>query len=146
MSGNIGNSFLKAVLNSPLYPLLGNSFALITFTGRKTGRVYATPVNVTKDGDRFTIVSLKSRNWWRNLRGGSMAMLRVTGKEHPVRAEVVEDDIAVAAGLEEHFKRHPRYAQYLHVRLAQDGQPVREDLERAAEERVVIHLQLAGAE
>ena len=75
-----------------------------------------------------------------------MAMLRVTGKEHPVRAEVVEDDIAVAAGLEEHFKRHPRYAQYLHVRLAQDGQPVRGDLERAAEERVVIRLQLAGAE
>ena len=75
-----------------------------------------------------------------------MAMLRVTGKEHQVRAQVLEKNVEVAAGLEEHFKRHPRYAQYFHVRLAPDGQPVPEDVERAAEERVVIRLQLAGAE
>lgn len=142
MPGTIGNWFMKAVLNSPLYALLGNSIALITFTGRKTGQVYATPINVIKDDDRFTVISLKSRNWWRNLRGGRPAVLRVTGQEHRVRAQVLEAREEVAAGLEEHLKRHPGSARYLNVRLAPDGQPICQDLARAAEEHVVIRLQL----
>ncbi len=145
MPSTIGNWFMKAVLRSPFYPLLGNSFALITFKGRKTGKVYTTPVNVVKDDDRFTVVSLRSRNWWRNLRGSGSAMLRMDGREYSVRAQVLEDREMAAAGLQEHFRRHPGYARYLHVRLSPDGQPVREDLERAAEEGVVIRLQSAEA-
>ncbi len=35
---------------------------------------------------------------------------------------------AVAAGLEEHFKRHPSSAKYMNVRLTPDNHLVRQDL------------------
>lgn len=145
MPSAIGNWFIEAILRSPLYPLLGNSFGLITVTGRKTGAVYATPVNALHDGDGFTVVSLKDRSWWRNLRGGAPATLRLAGKEHSVRGRVLESGGEVAEGLNEYLARHPAYAKYFNVRLTQDKQPVREDLERAAATRVLIRLQLTDS-
>lgn len=142
MPSAIGNWFIKAILRSPLYPLLGGSFGLITVTGRKTGAVYATPVNALHDGDSFTVVSLKDRSWWRNLRGGRPATLRLSGKEHLVHARVIESGDEVADGLNEYLARHPGYAKYFKVRLTPDSQPVREDLERAAANRVLVRLQL----
>lgn len=145
MPSAIGNWFVKAILNSPLYPLLGSSFGLITVTGRKTGAVYATPVNAFHDGDSFTVVSLKDRSWWRNLRGGRPATLRHSGKEHSVYGRVLESGDEVADGLNEYLARHPGHAKYFNVRLTPDRQPVREDLERAAANRVIVRLQLADS-
>lgn len=140
MPNSISNFFMKAIVNSPLHPLLGNRFAVITFKGRKTGKQYSTPINVTQEGDTFTAVSLRSRNWWRNLRGGQAASLRVAGRQHTVRGEVLENHGAVVDGLTHYFKQNPNYARYFGVHLASDGQPSREDLDRAADERVIIHF------
>ena len=146
MPGKISNFFMKTIVNSPLHPLLGSRFAVITFEGRKTGKRYSTPINVTQDGDTFTAVSLRSRNWWRNLRGGRQAKLRVSGKQYVVRGEVLEDHAAVVDGLQQYFKQNPGYARYFGVRLAPDGQPSGEDLDRAADERVMIRLSPVGAQ
>ena len=140
MPGAIGNLFMTAIVNSPLHPLLGSHIAVITVEGRKTGKRYSTPVNVVKDGDGFIATSLRSRSWWRNLRGGRTARLRVSGKRYTVRGEVLEGQNEVVDGLTRYFQRHPGYAKYFGVRLAADGQPIREDVERAADERVIIHL------
>ena len=90
MPNAISNFFMKTIVNSPLHPLLGNRFAVITFEGRKSGKRYSTPINVAQDGETFTAVSLRSRNWWRNLRGGRQAKLRVSGRQYTVRGEVLE--------------------------------------------------------
>ncbi len=37
----LADAFLMALLRSPLHPLLGDSFAVITVTGRKTGRPFS---------------------------------------------------------------------------------------------------------
>lgn len=140
MPNAISNFFMKTIVNSPLHPLLGNRFAVITFEGRKTGKRYSTPINVTQDGDNFTAVSLRSRNWWRNLRGGRQAELRVSGRQYIVRGEVLEDHGAVVDGLAQYFKQNPGYAKYFRVRLAPDGEPAREDLEQAADARVIIRF------
>ncbi len=143
MPNAIGNFFMKAIVNSPLHPLLGDNFAVITVEGRKTGKLYSTPVNVVNEGDAFTVVSLKSRSWWRNLRGGRPAQLRVSGQRYSVRGEVLENHDEVVEGLACHLKRHPGYAKYFGVRLAADGQPAGDDLERVADEKVIIHLRRA---
>jgi hypothetical protein len=41
----LGNFFMKTLIYSPLHPLLGGSFAVITVTGRKTGNLISTPIN-----------------------------------------------------------------------------------------------------
>ena len=146
MPNAISNFFMKTIVNSPLHPLLGNRFAVITVEGRKTGKQYSTPINVTQDGDAFTAVSLRDRNWWRNLRGGRQAQLRVSGRQYTVRGEVLEDRAAVDGGLKQYFKQNPGYARYFSVQLAPDGEPLSEDLERAANERVIIRLSPMGAQ
>jgi hypothetical protein len=78
MPDSIGNAFMKAILNSPLHSLLGDRFAVVTVEGRKTGKQYATPINVTRDGSVFTATGLKNKTWWRNLRGGRSASLHVS--------------------------------------------------------------------
>ena len=144
MPGVISNFFMKAIINSPLHPLLGDNFAVITVEGRKTGRQYSTPVNATTNGDSFTVVSLRSRSWWRNLRGGRLAQLRVSGKRCTVRGEVLERRDEVIDGLARYFQQQPSYAKHFGVRLDDGGQPVKDDLERVAGERVMIRLTSAG--
>ena len=143
MPSTIGNFFMTAIVNSPLHPLLGDSFAVITVEGRKTGKLYSTPVNAVKDGDTFTVVSLRSRSWWRNLRGGRLAKLRTSGKQYSVRGEVIETHDEVVAGMRCYFEQYPGRAKYFGVRLASDGQPACDDLARVADERVIIHLRRA---
>ncbi len=144
MSGNIGNSFMKAIISSPLHPLLGSSFAVITVEGRKTGLPVSTPVNVVRDGDGLTVVSQRNRTWWRNLRGGRAATLRLAGRQLSARGEVLEAQNDVVEAFAHFFQRFPNYAKYYGVRPAADGSIATEALERLADKHVVIRLVEVG--
>ncbi len=140
MPGSLANSFMKAIITSPLHSLLGQGFAVITVRGRRTGKVYATPINVLEESDGFTVVSLRSRTWWRNLRGGASAELRVGGVEYTVQGQVIEEQEQVGQGLDAFFRRIPGAAKYYGIHVGPDGQIPRADLEKAASERVIIRL------
>jgi deazaflavin-dependent oxidoreductase (nitroreductase family) len=140
MPNAIGNFFVTSIASSPLHPLLGPGLAVIAVQGRKTGKRIVTPINVTPDETGFTATSLRSRNWWRNLRSGGQAELRVGGRLRRVCAEVVEEQAAVAAGFARYFEQHPNYARYFGLPLGSDGRPAPQDLERLAAERVIVRL------
>ena len=78
-----GNPPVKLILGSPLHPLLSGQLAVITVTGRRTGRRYSFPVGYRQQGDRVTIgVGWPERkHWWRNLRDGGPVRLRLRGVE-----------------------------------------------------------------
>lgn len=65
------NRGLKALLRSPLHPLASGRVALLTYTGRRSGRTYTLPVFYRDKGDRITVaVGWADRKvWWRNLTG-----------------------------------------------------------------------------
>ena len=138
----LGNPILSALLRSPLYALAGPGTGLISVTGRRSGRTYATPVNVLADGNRLTIVSLRERTWWRNLRQGAEVGLRLHGQDRRGRAEVVEDEARVAAALAEVVRRLPAYARILGLRRLPDGTWEDEGLRRAAQGRVIVNVDL----
>jgi deazaflavin-dependent oxidoreductase (nitroreductase family) len=140
MPSQLGNFFMKALINSPLHPLLGNSFAVITVTGRKTGRTITTPINTVSIGDALTVISMRERTWWRNLRDGRVAQLRRAGKQLPVRAEVVEAPADVTGWMEKYFLQFPAYAKYFNIHPGPDGKPAAYELERLGSERVIIRL------
>jgi len=67
-----------------LHGLASRRFALITYTGRKTGREYTIPTFYRDKGDEVTIaVGWPDRKvWWRNLTGeGGPVRLVVRGRE-----------------------------------------------------------------
>ena len=122
------NAVVILLLRSPLHGLFSRMFVLITVTGRKTGRVYTTPVQYQQSGQVLTFVSDKQRVWWRNLRGGAPVTLRLRGRTVRGHAEVIEEDEALVR--QTLLAIYPR----LGARLA----------ERAAE-TVVVRVQLQEA-
>ncbi len=79
-----GNPVIAAVLRSPLHPVLSGRLALITVTGRRSGRRYTFPVGYRADGSRVTIPVMWAdrKVWWRNLRDGAPVELRLRGTSH----------------------------------------------------------------
>lgn len=136
------NPFMVLLLRSPLHILASKSTLLITFTGRKSGKSYTTPVNYVSRGDLLYIVSLRSRTWWRNLRGGAKVNVCLPGNNLEAAGEVIEDHESVTAELMEYLQKVPHYARYFKVGLDPEGRPIPEDVSQAAKERVMIRLRL----
>src|SRR5512137_3081285 len=100
------NSAMKFILRSPVHGMVSKTVLLITFTGRKSGKTYTTPVDYSQDGDQVTIFT--HANWWKNLRGEAPVTLRIRGRELQGLAEpVAEDKQAVTAGLTAHLRKVP---------------------------------------
>jgi hypothetical protein len=102
-----GNLAVALVLRSPLHPIASRQLALITVTGRRSGREYTFPVGYRRQGERVTIpVGWPERKlWWRNLRGGAAVRLRLRGHDHTGRAEVRGDEVS---GVIVEVQLHPR--------------------------------------
>jgi F420H(2)-dependent quinone reductase len=78
------NPVLRAILTSPIHGLASGRVALITFTGRRSGREYTIPCFYRDKGDEVTIpVGWPDRKvWWHNLTGdGGPVRLLIQGQE-----------------------------------------------------------------
>ena len=85
------NPFMIWLLRSPLHFLVSRQIMLISVKGRKTGRLYTTPVDYGRDKDAVLAITSQSYSWWKNLRGGGQADLVVGGRALSGRAVVSED-------------------------------------------------------
>ena len=63
------NPVVCGLLRSPAHGVLSGRLALLTVTGRRSGRTFTFPSGYHRDGDRVTIgVDWPERKrWWRNL-------------------------------------------------------------------------------
>lgn len=85
----IVNPLMKALIRSPMGRRLNHLMTVVTFTGRRTGRRFATPVAYARDGDAVTI--LVHRPWWKNFRGGADVTLYLEGRDRRGQATAIED-------------------------------------------------------
>lgn len=88
---NLGNRILKPLLKSRFHGIISKNLMLITFTGRKSGKIYTTPVQYRRDGERVTMFSQKHRIWWKNLQGGAPVSLRIQGHNYTGTATAYPD-------------------------------------------------------
>ena len=135
------NRTMKLILRSPVHAMVSKTILLITFTGRKSGKSYTTPVSYSQNGDQVTIFT--HANWWKNLRNGTPVSLRLRGRELQGLAETVaEDKQAVAAGLSAHLRKVPSDARYYGVTFDERNNPNPEEVEQAAQTVVMVRIQL----
>jgi deazaflavin-dependent oxidoreductase (nitroreductase family) len=139
------NEPMKWLLRSPLHGLISGNMLLITVTGRKSGKQYTTPVSYLRNGNTLLVTSSHDRTWWRNLRGGAPVTVRLQGQNRRGWAEAIEREQAIAAGLLAYLQQVPRLARYYGVTLDPDGQPNVEDVERVAQDKVIVRLRVAPA-
>ena len=118
------NSTMKFILRSPAHGMLSKTILLITFTGRKSGKTYTTPVSYSQNGDQVSIFTHAA--WWRNLRSNALVTMHIRGRDLQGLAEpVAEDKQAVASGLIEHLQIVPSDARYYGVTFDEQGNPRR---------------------
>jgi len=86
----VGNALVVVVLSSPFHALLDRRTALLTVTGRNSGRRFRFPVEYHRDGRVIHVVSRADRRWWRNLVGGGHLSIRLGGVDYSAFGEVLE--------------------------------------------------------
>ncbi len=137
----IVNQAMKLVLRSPVHGMVSKSILLITFTGRKSGKTYTTPVSYSQNDGQVTIFT--HATWWKNLRSGAPVTLRIRGQELQGLAEpVAEDNQAVAAGLMAHLRKVPSDARFYGVTFDDHKNPRAEEVEKAVQTVVMISVRL----
>jgi hypothetical protein len=138
------NPIMLWILRSPFHTLLDSSTLAITYTGRKSGKRYTLPVNFVQCGEELLTVSLAKRTWWRSLRGGAQVSLLLRGEELPAHAEAFEEVNLVSQGLAEIVRSEPKWANYLKVKLDEQGQTSMVELDYAAQKRVLVRSKLTA--
>jgi deazaflavin-dependent oxidoreductase (nitroreductase family) len=137
------NPIMKWLIASPLHFFVSKNTMLITYTGRKSGKTYSTPINYLRDGNHLYATSRRERVWWRSLRDGSPVRLLVQHKEIRAVPRLYEQQAEVEAQLYAYFKLAPKLARYYQVGLESSGMPKAEDIARAAASVVVVEFNVA---
>ncbi|MDG4663645.1 hypothetical protein [Mycobacterium sp. 236(2023)] len=91
---SVVNPALKILLKTPVGGLIGD-FMLVSFTGRKSGKKYSTPVSAHQlDGGLYVVLEAQ---WKYNFRDGADAQVSFKGKTRTMRGDLITDRAAVAA-------------------------------------------------
>ncbi|GAA1979229.1 hypothetical protein [Amycolatopsis minnesotensis] len=86
------NAALRPVLASRLF---SGRMTEITYTGRRSGRTFSTPVAYARDGDEVTIrvMAPDAKQWWRNFTGdGGPISLKLADTDREGHAVAERDD------------------------------------------------------
>ena len=137
------NPLMKRLLRSRFHGVVSDAILLLTFTGRKSGTEYTTPVAYERRGETLYVTSQTDRVWWKNLRGGAQVTVRVSGKRRRGYAEVIEDPDDVAAYVSEYIERHGmKHVNRLAIAIEGGEVPDRETLAAGLTDTVVVRIEL----
>jgi deazaflavin-dependent oxidoreductase (nitroreductase family) len=137
------NPVMKVVLRSPFHSVLSDSLLLITFTGRKSGTEFTTPVGYEQQNGTLYITSQTNRVWWKNLRGGASVTVRLRSQRRQGEATVIENNEAVADYVRGFIDRHGiDSVNRLALAIESDAVPSNEALADGLNRTVVVRIEL----
>ena len=91
------NAPVAAIANSRGFGrIVGRNVALISYTGRRSGRPYSLPVAYRRSGDELEIAANmpEAKTWWRNFVGeGAALTVRFGRSQYAGHAVAQRDDI-----------------------------------------------------
>jgi hypothetical protein len=83
------NPFMKLILHSPLRGRISERVMVLSFTGRRSGKRYSTPVAYVREGDTVIVVTYSS--WRNNFTQPTPVQMYIQGKSINGTALFVED-------------------------------------------------------
>jgi len=140
------NPLIATVLRSPLHGLLSPGLALLTVTGRRSGRRYSIPVGYQRDGDDVVVLVSEARRkqWWRNYYEPGSVAVRLRGRDRAGRAELVapgSDEFRSIA--EQTLRRVPYMKRVFRVTDFDSRAGLRGDqIDRLGEEIAIVRIRL----
>ncbi len=135
-----GNNFITWMLRSPFHGMLSGGSMLLTVRGRKTGKLYTTPVDYYEEDGFIWILSNRDRNWWRNLQGGANVEMLLKAKPVKGFAELELDEKAVEGQLVKYIQHKPYTAKPLGIQV-RNKMPNTEDVSQVAKDKLFVKIQ-----
>ena len=134
------NLGVRALLRTPVMHRVGSSYVmLLSFSGRKTGRVYTVPVGYFRDGG--IVLTTNDDRWWRNLIDPAPVTMLLQRRQYSGMGQAITDLDPVVEGMAALVAGCPRYGKWLKVGSTVDGHPSRDDLAREVRNgRVLLHI------
>jgi deazaflavin-dependent oxidoreductase (nitroreductase family) len=137
------NALMKLMLHTPVVQgWIGETIALITFTGRRTGMSYTTPVTYYREGDTVIVITKKPRNWWRNLLEHPEVELRLKGRTFEGHARASVGSEAELPVLLKFLENRPFDAKAYGVTITPEGVVNRNEARRVLMQVVLIRITL----
>lgn len=137
------NPVVKLILRSPLHGLMSHNTLLLEFEGRKSGRIYTTPVSYHAVNGRVHCFTEKQNKWWHNLKHGNEVRLTLRGRDFVGKPTVLADGSQrVRDALHDFLLATPRDAAHAGVALDSEGRPVDSDVAEASRSLVLISIEL----
>lgn len=132
----IGTAALRALLRVgvPMGPLV-----LLSVRGRKTGKLYTTPVAlVEQNGTRWLVAAFGEVNWVHNLRASGEAHLMYRGRTEPI--EVIEMQPVEAAPILKQFLTKFHIVPFIPPYFDATPKSSLDDFEREAQHHPVFQI------
>ena len=134
---------MRRLLAGRFHRRIGSEMIMVlSFRGRKTGKQYTFPIGYMREGSE--LICYSPFGWWRNLEGGAPVDVTLRGQRIDGRADVYTDTATIASGMVDYLRHNPGDAFFFRVKVVK-GEPVIEDVNRAARENVQIRIALAPA-
>lgn len=112
---------------------------LITFTGRRSGKRYTTPISYVQQGQ--TLLLGVGETWWKNLRGDVPVQVRLHGKTYTGRAEAWTDEASMTRVYRTILTKNSVQARFVGISATPDDHDIQRALQRGA---AVVELHLAN--
>lgn len=114
----LGNRIVAAVLRSPLHRVASKALAVVRYSGRRSGRQFATPVQYAERGNEVIILvgRPQSKTWWRNFAHDHELDVLIGGRWRPMTARAIvgaEEPDTVIPLVDAYLARFPKAARSL---------------------------------
>lgn len=137
------NTMMKLLLRTPgVQSWLGRSVAFLTWTGRRSGRRYTTPVSYYRSDGDVTVLTKRFRSWWRNFAEQPGVELRLAGETVRGEARASIGEESALPKLIEFLEHNTRDAKAYGVEIGDDGQLDERDARALLPQVVVVEITL----
>jgi deazaflavin-dependent oxidoreductase (nitroreductase family) len=86
----LANRIVTTILCSPWHRIRSNHLLLLTFTGRKSGKEFTTPLRYVQEGETLRLIIVYP--WWRNLLAEATVRVLLRGHMRTGTAEVLPEE------------------------------------------------------
>jgi deazaflavin-dependent oxidoreductase (nitroreductase family) len=141
------NPVVAWLLRSPLHGLASRGLALLTITGRRSGRRYSIPVGYQREDSHLIVMvsHADTKQWWRNFREPGPVDVRLRGRDVEGRARLVDPTSSeFASRVEETFRRVPMMGAQFGIRFDRKAGLSEEQLAQLRQTCAVVEIDLAS--
>ncbi len=86
------NAGVSTILRSSWHGMMSPRLLLITFTGRKSGKEFTTPIRYVQEGETLRMKILVEYLWWKNLVGEAKVRVLLRGQMRTGTAVVLPEE------------------------------------------------------